>query len=146
MYAKNFVTATDYHIITRMHSTGPFDGRDIAPEVAFRMDPTQTKYNIPLNTRCNVDFQANLLYLQLTTTQQDYTVDQTPLPVPQNFDASTWFVLDVMAVGGNVKCVVTIDNLPPVSVSGTSLPTIGSFGPKTYDTMAEYAYFRVYKP
>lgn len=148
IYAKNFVAAADYHIVTRMHSTGPFDaGHDLAPEIAFRIDPSQTKYNIPLNGRCNVDFQANVLYLQLTTSQNDVTVDTTPLPISSNFDQSTWFVIDAIISGGNIKCTVTIDNLTPVSVVGTNFPIAsGSFGLKTYDTMAEFAWFRVYAP
>jgi hypothetical protein len=147
MYAKNFVSATDYHIVTRMHSTGPFAGQDIAPEIAFRVDPSGTKYNIPFNGRCNVDVQAYLLYLQITTSSTDTTIDSTPIPVPSNFDQGTWFVIDAVIKGNTIKCTVTIDNLTPVSVSGTSFPiAAGSFGLKTYDTMAEFAYFRVYGP
>ncbi|HEY1960500.1 MAG TPA: hypothetical protein VGH28_33045 [Polyangiaceae bacterium] len=147
LYAQGFATATDYHIVTRMHSTGPFDaGQDLAPEIAFRIDPTQMAFGVVTNVRCNVDLQQNQLLIQATTTTLNTTLDTTNLPIPPNFDASTWFVLDAVVTGSAAKCTVTFDgNLPTVAVTTNQLPIAsGPFGLKTYTTQAEFAYFRVY--
>jgi len=148
IYAKSFTSATDYHIVARMHSTGPFDaGNDLAPEVCFRTDPSVlvTSASVPETFHCNVDLLTDDLLLQHTD-QSPGTFNQTAFAPPSS--AGVWFVIDVVAKGSSVTCTATVDGVGQVAtVSFGALPRLtGSFGLKTYDTAAEFAYFRVYTP
>ena len=147
IYAKNFTSATDYHIVARMHSTGPFDaGHDLAPEIAFRTDPSAMIVGIPETFHCNFDLFESQLLIQATTPAFSGTFTQVGLTLPNGFDDGTWFILDVLAQGANVTCTLTVDGLGQIATATyNALPRLtGSFGLKTYDTAAEFAYFRVY--
>lgn len=147
MYAAKFTTATDYHIVARMHSTGPFNANhDLAPEICFRTDPSVYTVGIPETYHCNFDLQANNLQIDKTEPNVANSVAITNLTLPNNFDAGTWFVIDAVVQGTNVVCTLTIDGLGQVgSVSYNNVARgVGSFGLKTYETSAEFAYFRAY--
>jgi hypothetical protein len=144
LYATSFGAATNYHIYSRMRSTGPFDaGLDLAPEIVFRVEPGVDASGLPANFRCNMDLSVDELLIQQTpggsTALKGFTL-------PSGFDRSTPFVLDALVDGDTVTCTVTMDTLGVLASVMTSAVTVpsGSFGLKTYDTTAEYEYFRVY--
>jgi hypothetical protein len=147
LYAKNFTSATDYHVVARMHSTGPFNsGNDIAPEIAFRTNPGTTIYGIPETYHCNADFYYSQLILQATEPPSGFDLATVNITLPKNFNEGTWFVLDLTVQGSNATCTLTIDGLGLVGTATTTSLTrlAGSFGLKTYQTATEYQYFRVY--
>jgi len=144
LYATAFSGATNYHIFARMRSTGPFDaGLDLAPEIVFRVQPGIDASGLPSNFRCNMDLFFDELLIQQspggTPATQDFTL-------PPDFDLSTPFVLDALVDGDSVTCTVTVDTLGVVATVTTSAVTVpsGTFGLKTYETMAEFEYVRVY--
>jgi hypothetical protein len=147
IYARAFVAATDYHIVTRMRSTGPFgQGLHLAPEIAFRVDPTVDAGGIPETYRCDFDlFQSQLIFGQTAANNAPDLVT-ADIVVPSNFDEGTPFVFDAVVSGAGVTCTVTVDNLGVVGRLSTNLLGVGmgSFGLKTYDTSAQFFYFRVY--
>ncbi len=146
MYAKNFTTATDYHIVARMHSTGPFiPNQDLAPEICFRTDPSVITSGIPQTYHCNMDLYFSQLIIQ-STAPVPGDLATTNLSLPGNFNDGTWFVLDAVVSGSNVTCTVTVDGLGLIGTVSTTQASrlAGSFGLKTYDTAAEFQYIRVY--
>jgi hypothetical protein len=145
IYAKEFVDAGNYHIIARMRSTGPFgEGHALAPEIAFRVTPSVDAGGIPEDYHCDFNLLMNQLILDQTTpgVSPDFAI--VAASVPSDFDAGTPFVLDLLVSGTNATCTLTVDALGSMAMTtALTLPT-GSFGLKTYDTAAQFYYFRVY--
>jgi hypothetical protein len=143
LYARAFADASNYHIAARMRSTGPFgEGHDLAPEIAFRVDPSADG-GFPDNYNCAFDLMMNILFLQA----DNVALATTAFSFPPGFDAGTPFVLDAVVSGTSATCTVTVDGLGKVATVGTNQLTraSGSFGLKTYDTAAQFYYFRVYQ-
>ena len=68
------------------------------------------------------------------------------LALPSTFDPGTPFVLEAVVSGNTVTCTASVDGLGVVGTLTTALlgRLNGSFGLKTWDTAAEFHYFRVY--
>jgi hypothetical protein len=142
-YANGFAPATNYHIVARMRSTGPFGrGNDLAPEIAFRIDPEEDGGGIPANYSCAFDLLMNQLFLQ----SSHLPIASTPFSLPSGFDLATPFVLDAVVTGSDVTCTVTVDGLGLLATASTNqlARLSGPFGLKTYETTAQFFYFRVY--
>ncbi len=147
IYATHFTTAANYHISTRMHSTGPFDaGLDLAPEIIFRVNPEVDAGggNIEIY-QCDFDLPGLELDLLWVTPTGDQYVDREAVTVPANFDVATPFVLDAIVNNDAVNCSLTIDGVAAVThaLSTGLIAPVGSFGLKSYTTDVEYEYFRV---
>jgi hypothetical protein len=149
IYAKEFVDAGNYHIVARMRSTGPF-GRDqqLAPEIAFRVDPAVDAGGIPETYHCDFNLLFEQLILDQTTpgVSKDFALDS--LTVPAGFDAGTPFALDLLVSGNTATCTLNVDGLGSGSAGMVQTHQLsrrtGSFGLKTFDTAAQFFYFRVY--
>jgi hypothetical protein len=144
LYAQGFTTATNYHIVARMWSTGPFDaGYDLAPEVVFRVVPSIDAGGLPEDYRCNMDLFYDQLYIQR---QSGGTLGTKSFKLPMGFDLGTPFVLEAVVTGNSVTCTVTMDTLGVVAtLKSTALTQLtGTFGLKTYHSSTEFQYFRVY--
>ena len=146
IYARDFAQAGDYHIVARMRSTGPFGGTNqLAPEIAFRVDPLVDAGGIPDSYHCEFNLAMNQLILDQTTPNNDPGFASVQVTVSSSYQA-TPFVLDAVVSGHDVTCTLTVDGLGPVGVVTTPMlgRLTGSFGLKTYDTTAQFFYIRVY--
>jgi hypothetical protein len=146
IYARDFNEATDYHIVARMRSTGPFGGTNqLAPEIAFRVDPTTDAGGIPDSYHCEFNLAMSQLILDQTTPSNAAGFASVTVNVSSIYQA-TPFVLDAVVTGHAVTCTLTVDGLGSVGVVTTTMLTRpnGSFGLKTYDTTAQFFYFKVY--
>ncbi len=147
MYAQGFGNLSDYHIVARMRSTGPFGiGQDLAPELAFRIDPGVNVQGVPELYDCDFDLLQDQLMILGQLPSGPGPVAMVPVPVPGSFDPGTPFVLDVVVKGTSVTCKLTVDGLGQIATVSTTMLTVprGTFGLKTYTTSAAYDYFRVY--
>jgi hypothetical protein len=148
IYAAKFEAATDYHIVARMQSTGPFDeGHNLAlaPEVAFRVEPGVDADGIPDSYHCDFNLLLKELILDQTTPTNAPGFATAPANLPADFDEATPFVLDVVVKDGSATCTLTIDGLTStISTMGDLTRPVGSFGLKTFQTAAKFFYFRVY--
>jgi hypothetical protein len=74
IYARDFTAAGDYHIVARMRSTGPFGGiNQLAPEIAFRVDPLVDAGGIPDSYHCEFNLAMHQLILDQTTVRVQVT-------------------------------------------------------------------------
>jgi hypothetical protein len=148
IYAKEFVGAADYHIVARMRSTGPFgQGYALAPEIAFRVDPTVDAGGIPESYHCDFNLLQDQLIVDQTTPNNTAGFGSVDADVPAA-DETMPFVLDAVVSGDAVTCTLTVDGLDSGTVETVTTNQLerltGSFGLKTYQTSAQFFYFRVY--